>query len=172
MKLVLGLFVFSFILPITADAYQTTDQTATRLTNDTVLYTITYRFGFLNRELYMPIIAGRGVQIENNLPYAGFDVVDTEDTAVTSGVANGIILTKGKDVEIRDNQYYLPAGKVAEFTLLVFATIPPATQTNERELSLLMTHLPFTMIKDETESVRARLNPSELQYYRTPAVAF
>jgi hypothetical protein len=38
-------------------------------------------------------------------------------------------------------------------------------------LSLLVTRLPFTMVKDG-EVIPAYLNPSELQYYRTPKIDF
>lgn len=168
LKLAGWLLVFSFSLPLTADAYTTTSQTAVRITDDTVLYTITYRFGFLNRDLYMPIIAKRGVQIEDKSPLAGFSVVDKKDAVIAAGTVNGIVLTSSKDVEMKENQYFLPAGKVAEFTLVTLATIPLSAETSGKELSLLVTHLPFIMVTPEGQHVQARLNPSELQYYRTP----
>jgi hypothetical protein len=37
------------------------------------------------------------------------------------------------------------------------------------DLSLLVTNLPFDMKAKDAE-VAAQLNPSELQYYRTPAI--
>jgi len=170
LKLAGCLLVFSFCLPFTTDAYFTTNQTATRITDDTVLYTITYRFGFLNRDLYMPIVAKRGVQIEEKSPLAGFSVVDKEDVLVTNGTVNGIVLTSSKDIEIKDNQYFLPAGKVAEFTLVSLATIPRSTETAGKELSLSVTHLPFVMVTPEGQRVQARLTANELQHYRTPSI--
>lgn len=170
LKLAGWLLVFSFCLPLTTFAYTTTNQTATRITNDTVLYTITYRFGFLNRDLYMPIIASRATPTEKTSPLAAFSVVDKENAVVTTGTVNGIVLTSNTTVEIKDNQYFLPAGQAADFTLVALANIPHTAETQGKELSLLVTHLPFTMITSDKKHIAAQLNPSELQYYRTPGV--
>lgn len=167
LKLALGLFVFSCVIsPVAAEAYFTTAQSATKLTDDTSLYTVTYKFGFLNRELYMPITAVRGLATSSPAFSVGYDLLTPTNTVVTSGFALGIVLTDDEDVEIRDNAYYLPEGRSAEFTLMTVVRTTPGAQEGT---SLLMTHLPFTMIKGD-EVIKARLNPSELQYYRTPAV--
>jgi hypothetical protein len=169
MKLYIGALMMLALLPNTSLAYFTTAQSATRITTDTILYTVTYKFGFTSRELYMPIIAKRGVEAPTSSPLAGYQIMNDDETVVTTGLSNGIVLTKSKDVKIKNNQYYLPKGKTAEFTLVTLLTIPSEQQTNDLDLSLLVTNLPFTTIQDGA-SIPAHLNPSELQYYRTPAV--
>lgn len=170
MKLAVLLIVFSILVPHASQAYFTTAQSATRITEDTILYTVTYKFGFAKRELYMPIVATRGLVEDHATPHTGFNLVTDSDEVVTTGTANGIVLSSDEDVEIRDNQYYVPAGETAAFTLVTLLTIP-ADQQGDEDLSVLVTNLPFTMVKEGTP-IPAHLNPSELQYYRTPAVGF
>lgn len=171
MKLYAGSFAILFLLPITSSAYFTTAQNATRLTADTVLYAVTYEFGFAERELYMPIMAVRGLEAPTTSPFAGYQIMDSDETVSDIGVTSSLVLSKDEDVQIKDNQYYLPEGKSAKFTLITLLTIPPEQKTEDLDLSLLVTNLPFTMIKDDTV-IPAHLNPSELQYYRTPEIDF
>jgi hypothetical protein len=171
MKLQIGALMMLALLPNTSLAYFTTAQSATRITTDTILYTVSYKFGFTSRELYMPIIAKRGVEAPTTSPLAGYQIMNDDETVVTTGLSNSIVLTRSKDVKIKNNQYYLPKGKAAEFTLVTLLTIPSEQQTNDLNLSLLVTNLPFTMVQDGA-SIPTHLNPSELQYYRTPAISF
>lgn len=167
MKLALGLFVFScFIIPVSSEAYFSTTQTATKINEHTTLFTVTYKFGFLNRELYMPIIAERNLGTTSSRFSVGYTLLDTEEAIVNAGSATSIVLTTDEDVVIKDTRYYLPQGKSAEFTLVTLVTTPTEVTT---DASLLVSHLPFIMVK-EGEEIPARLNPSEMQYYRTPTV--
>ncbi|KXJ98177.1 MAG: hypothetical protein UZ19_OD1000776 [Parcubacteria bacterium OLB19] len=50
--LIISLFAMALVLPQDASAYETTEQAAVRINDNTVLYTITYKFGFLNRETF------------------------------------------------------------------------------------------------------------------------
>lgn len=169
---VAGLLFAFFILLLPADskAYFTTAQSATKLTEDTIMYTISYDFGFADRELYMPIMAKRTNDSEPKQYLAEYSILNGDDEVVTAGVSNALVLTKSKDVEVKNGQYYLEPGENATFTLVAFLTIPKEQQVSEK-LSLLMTQLPFTMIKNDDSVVNAHLNPSELQYYRTPEVS-
>ena len=119
----------------------------------------------------MPIVAKRGIEAPTDSPLAGYQIVNEDETVVNTGLSNGIVLTQNKEVKIKNNQYYLPKGETAEFTLVTLLTIPPEQQANDLDLSLLVTNLPFTMVQDGA-SIPAHLNPSELQYYRTPAINF
>ncbi len=167
MKLVLGLFVFSFLItPAASEAYFSTAQSATKITVDTTLFTITYKFGFLNRELYMPIVTERGLQATSTKFSVGYDLLSEDDETLNAGSATAIVLSGDKDIEIKNGRYYLPQGKSAEFTFVALVNTP-ANET--ADASLLVTHLPFIMVKED-EEIAARLNPSELQYYRTPEV--
>lgn len=156
-----------FCLPLASQAYFTTDQTAVQITADTALYTITYKFGFSDRAVYMPLFADRGIAANESTFVGGFSVL-SDETPTDSGTANGIILTDSPAVEIKDNQYYLPAGKTASFTLVTLVTMTEAMD----DVTVLMTNLPFTMINADDLVIPAHLNPSELRYYVTPTLDF
>lgn len=170
MKLFVGIFAITLLIPGTTMAYFTTDQTATRLNAETVLYTVTYEFGFPSRELYMPIGAVRDDASTTSSPYLKYSILDTEDNPITTGNSAALVFSNDEDVQIKDNQYFLAAGKSAKFTLVTILNIPVEEQLNASNQSLLVTSLPFTMINDGTP-IPAHLNPSELQYYRTPAIS-
>jgi len=168
-KLYIGTLAVLLLLPNLSLAYFTTAQSATRLSDDTILYTVTYQFGFAGRELYMPIMAKRGLEASSTSPYIGYTIMNNDGTVSTIGATNSIVLSRDEDVQIKNNQYYLPLRKSAEFTLITLLTVPAELQKDDLDLSLLVTNLPFTMVKDGTP-IPAHLNPSELQYYRTPAI--
>ena len=171
-----------FVVPSVSQAYSTTAQSAIDLGNNKALFTITYKFGFLNREAYLPILASRNKNFEASGPNAGYAVLfngKTEAKAASStmqtndvnlklnysilpGKAKAIVLS---DAQIKDGRYFLPKGKSGTFTLV--AIVDMSTIANKDDMSLLMTSLPFTMI-DNGKRMEAQLNPSELQYYKTP----
>lgn len=177
------LFV-AFLTPSVSQAYLTTAQSAVDLGNNTVLFTVTYKFGFLNREVYMPIAAKRNKEFTDKGTDAGYSILfngQNEAQATTSklnnddvsvslnysilpGKARAIVLS---NAEIKEGRYYLPKGKSGTFTLV--ALVDMSKSENKDDISLLMTSLPFTMI-DDKKRIEAKLNPSELQYYITPEI--
>ena len=181
----LTILMAASFLPVTTNAYSTSGQTATDLGNGQALFTVTYKFGFLNRDVYMPILANRNKKSTEKGTNAGFSILfdgKTEGTATTStvtssdaslklnytvlpGKAKAIVLS---DAEIKDGRYYLPKGKSGEFTLI--ALVDMSKVSNKEKVSLLMTALPFTMV-DKGKQIEATLNPSELQYYKTPEIS-
>lgn len=167
LKLAGLLFVFSALAPQATNAYFTTDQTATKLDAHSVLFTITYKFGFAEREVYLPIVTERDLSAHNPSLQAGFSILDDREVSLL-GSASTIILS---NAEIENGRYYVPPGETASFTLLSVATFTDTELADQPKLSLLMTHLPFTMITTEDVTIPAQLNPSELQYYVTPEVA-
>lgn len=161
-KLFACLALLAFVcIPSVSEAYFTTEQSVTTINEQTAIYAITYKFGFENREVYMPIFAQRGIQAGEDRILAGYDLLSNGEKT-EAGFANGIILTKDANVQVKDGRYYLPAGQAASFTLYVIAA-PTVGH------SLLMTNLPFEMIKGGAH-IPAYLNPSELQYYQTPEI--
>lgn len=165
LKLYAGFICLALLLPSTSQAYFTTNQSAFRLNDNTVLFTVSYGFGLKDRDLLMPIYTERGAMDEksNHLKYS----ILNNDEVIESGKSVGVVLTKDEDVEVVNGQYFIPANKSAEFTMISLLTIDE-TFTDE-DLSLLVTHLPFTMVVDSV-SYPNKLNPSELQYYKTPSV--
>ncbi len=179
-----GLLLGSFLVPNVTQAYLTTSQSAVAVGKDTVLFTVTYKFGFLNRDVYMPILANRNREFTDTGTNAGYSILFDGKTAVTAssalatvedanvklnytilpGKAKAIVLS---EAEIKDGRYFLPKGKTGTFTLVALVDMSKSTIKND--VSLLMTSLPFTMV-DKGKKIEARLNPSELQYYKTSEV--
>lgn len=166
-KLATSLFILAFLMPHTSQAYFTTKQNATKINDETVLFSISYAFGFNDRELYMPIMAVRNSSTTKQ-SIVNYTILDDQDTVFPTGVANSIILTDLSKAEVRGNQYYLEPGEAATFTLYTLLNTTDSINS-KNDLSLLVTHLPFTTIKNE-KILNQQLNPSELQYYRTPEV--
>lgn len=163
--LVISLFFVALVLPQNSSAYETTKQSATLLNDNTILYTITYRFGFLNREVYMPIGAVRGLENGTSSPYVGYDIL-TNGQATTSGKVGALVLGAA---DIKNNQYFLPEGKVADFTLVAILNLPKDGSLDKKNTVLKMDHLPFIMVKDK-EAGRTFLNEREMKPYITPTV--
>lgn len=161
--LVFGLFIISLFLPQASFAYETTKQSALRINDNTVLYTITYRFGFLNREVYMPIGAVRGLANASTSPYLGYDILDN-GKATSTGKTSALVLSKAS---IKNNQYFLPEGKVADFTLVTIVTLPKEMSEEGKNMALKVNHLPFIMVKDKSAG-RTYLNERELEPYISP----
>ncbi len=179
------LLLGALIAPNATHAYKTTAQTAVDLGNGTALFTVSYTFGFLNREVYMPIMADRNKDFDDKGTDAGYSILfngtneaKATTSILTSNTANAslnytVLPGKSKaivvsDAEIKDGRYYLPKGKSGTFTMVALVDLSKTTQKDD--VSLLMTSLPFTMI-DNKKRIEARLNPTELQYYKTPEVS-
>ena len=161
-----GFMVFIGVLmaALPANAYVTTKQSARVLNDTTALFTITYRFGFSNRELYIPVSAVR-VASSTARDSVGYSIIDTHKDILATGSTTALVLSTAT---IKDGMYHLPKGKATDFTLVTLLTIP-AGMTPEK-YALQATSLPFDMIAD-SKTIKGQLNPSELQYYVTPAIA-
>ena len=170
-KLKLAALLFAFYAlwtPQSSEAYFTTDQQAYKLTDTTALFTITYRFGLEKRDVYMPIGALRDSADADALILT-YQLL-SDNKPIDNSIINGLVLTKDTNVTIINNTYHVPAGSSATFTLYVLPTLTDTAATND-DLSVLVTQLPFVMKTDEL-TIDAHLNPSELQYYHTPAITF
>lgn len=167
MNLNILLFVALLAVPQLSFAYFTTAQDAVQINNNTLLYTVTYKFGLPTSDLRMPIGAVRGLQFGDASPYVGYVLLRDGEMEVASGTTSGLVLSSAKVV---DNEYFVPKGEVATFTLVTLVKVSDdfvTADVKDYDLSLLVTSLPFTIIKGEAK-VSAQLNPSELQYYVTP----
>ena len=164
MKLAVGLFVLAVLVPAPASAYLTTDQAAVKLGDSVGLFTVTYSFGHGDRDMLLPIMA---VEEAETAGQVGYVFLDDDDEVLSEQSAVGIVLTGDETVTVENGQYRIPAGERAAFTLLVLLEAG-ATQP---DTSLLVSHLPFTMVIDG-RSIENQLNDSELQYYRTPELSF
>ncbi len=172
--IVLGLVVCGGLVlaPSATLAYFTTDQSAIQLNENTMLYTVTYRFGMENNGLAMPAGAVRLTDSASTTsPYVGYEVMVDDTLMPTLGQSAAFVFSSSP---IADAEYVVAEGTDAVFVLAVLLTITPeeiATLGNDPDLSIQVTSLPFTIVSDDGERAN-RLNPSELQYYRTPAIDF
>jgi len=143
-----------------ANAYFTTAQTAISATEQTALYTITYRFGLKNDDLYMPIIATRGLSHGSNQYALGYEILEESKAPTTTGISAGIVLSNAK---IENGMYKVPKGRSASFTLFVIYSVEKLEE--ETDYALHVQELPF-YVGDNKDA--RKLNPSELQYYVSP----
>lgn len=159
-----GLVVTAGLLGVAtpSQAYLTTGQTATTYSSTTALYTITYRFGFLNREAYLPIATTRDLQFGTTSDDLGYTLLTRSGSSTSVGKLTALVLS---NATIKNGRYYLPAGKSGTFTLVAALTLPNGMAASD--YALRVSSLPFVMI-DDKKTYRAQLNPSELQYYTTP----
>lgn len=162
-KIHLGILtaVFALILisPQNSQAASTSAQTAVRLTDSHVLFTITYDIGFLNRATYAPIIANTGLT-QNEVSYS-ITAADGNKMYVPSAA----FITATHAV-VENNYYKLAYGKKSDFTLAVIATIPKS----ETEYSLTVTKMPFILINKDNSTRLSEYTPTNLANYKTPGV--
>ncbi len=149
-----------FVLPSSTSAFEVTDTSAVRLTPNHTLLTVTYQFGFLNRELYMPIFAHR--TSERRGTSVGYTITNRDGDVITSGSAAAIVLG---DAEIRNREYYVPKGRNGNFTLTALVYTPSITE----DFKLTVTRLPFRLI-DGDISVSAAVTAEQLAGYQTDLI--
>lgn len=145
----------------TTEAYFTTRQTVRTFNSDTELFTITYHFGAMDRDFYLPVTALRDTLGSTN-KNLGFTIPDSSGTTTTIGTTTALVLSHA---EIKDGRYFVPAGTSTNFTLAVVWHRP--SHTSAVSYRLLVTSLPFTMNIHGT-SYENQLNPIELKRYITP----
>lgn len=150
----LGILLFS----TPASAYEMTDATATKLTDRSSLFTISYRFGFLNREAELPMMTSRDGQKGT---IVGYSLVDKDGKVVQTGEAPGVVLSKAS--LNKDRGYEISRGKNADFTLVVITRDVPMTN----DLRLVVNHLPFFMIEGGL-GIGASVPKDTLTSYQTP----
>jgi hypothetical protein len=157
------------VLPGSAAAYFTTSQNAVALSKNVFLYAISYDFGTPKYDLTLPINALPNRLLSNDAFAVGYETIDSEGETARLGQTVGIVLSNAKVV---NNQYFVPKGYAASFTLVVLVQATDAEVAAydvEQNLALQVTRLPFLMTNENQEIV-AGLNSSELQYYQTPSL--
>ncbi len=154
-----ALFALVLISPQSTNAASTSAQSAVRLTDSHVLFTITYDIGFLNRATYAPLMANTG-KIGNEVSYS-ITAANGNKMYVPSA---GFITAKNAVVE--NNFYRLEYGKKSDFTLAVIAEIPKS----ETDYTLTITKMPFILINKDNSTRISEYTPTQLAAYKTPGV--
>lgn len=149
-------------LPGHAAAYNTTNQSATALTDNIGLFTIEFQLGTQKYDTYVPIFAKRDLPHDSNAGLLGYEFLTNSEEPTTVGESAAIVLSSAP---IKDGMYYLPAGSGAVLTLITFLNVPE--EVPEQDVALHVTELPFYFGDDQQPQ---RLNVSELKRYITPEV--
>lgn len=151
--------------PFSSQAYFTTAQSAAAISHQSGVFEIEYAFGLNDADIRMPVLAAWHLSHESSAREVGFDLLKDNDYAARDGQAVGIVLA---NAPIENGMYRIEKGAAKKMTLMVFYTAPK--KTDAATYALEVTRLPFYVEKaDGTWDARA-LNPSELQYYMTPAI--
>ena len=157
------LFLVAFIASANqSEAYFTTKQSATKMTETTTLYTVTYKFGNFKYDTYLPVATHRNLDHNESFNRVGYSVRDSAEQKEQTGDTAAIVFS---NLEIKNGMYYLPKNKATEFTLTAFFRTD--SQTEKDDYYLQVDNLPFPTLIGESLQNRS-LNPSELQYYKTP----
>jgi hypothetical protein len=145
-----------------AQAYLSNAQSAHTFNATTTLFAIAYSFGSASKDLDLPVLTGRDIPATRN-DILGYTLLDKSGTTVTTGTMRGIVVS---NAPIVNGRYHVAAGKAATFTFITFLTTPVTKTPSSYQVRV--TSLPFT-ITDHGKAYENHLNPSELQYYTTPA---
>ena len=132
-------------IPTQSEAYEVTDRKITRFNDTTTMYTISFKFGFLNADLWMPLAASR-----------------TSSKAMNGNMTTSVILGTNP---IEDNKYYVPKGENAEFTLLVLEE----HKVGESKNSVTVNKLPITIQKEGKKKELWTLEGEELKGFSVTA---
>ncbi len=142
-------FIF-FILPAQSQAYGVTNTSVTKLSETTTMYTISYEFGFLNADFWMPIAASQNTDGKQ----VGYKVGGAK--------ANAIVLSTA---DIDGNMYFVPKGKKATFTLLVLEET--SSQTSSASRSVDISSLPHFIQPEGKERTLRNLSAEDLKSFST-----
>ena len=162
-KFSFGIFALLAVLvlsPLTSHAYGTSEQTAVRLSDTHVLFTITYKLGFLNRESSLPIIANTGFDKD-----ISFVITDQNNSQITANTHSIILRDKA---ELKNKRYFLPEGKNSNFTLVAVAEIPKSDTDTTHQLKII--NLPFITIDDDKVAKLGKVDENTLTEFQTPFV--
>ena len=153
------------VSPAVADAYFTTSQTAVPLNERAAMFLIEYSFGLPDHDLYMPVIAQRGLEWESTQKKLGYTFAENESHVHEHGTAAALVVS---DAPIVNGMYKIEKGTAKTMTLLAFLITNP--QQHEEDYALQVTRLPYYVDKGAGELEALQLNPSELQYYVTKEI--
>lgn len=130
--------------PSQSQAYEVTDRSMLRLSDTLTMYTLSFEFGFLNADAWMPLAASR-----------------TSDTAMNGNQTQSVILSTAK---LEGTKYYVPMKKNENFTLLVLEQ----HAVGESKNSIDVEKLPITIQKEGEGKKLWTLQGEELKDFTVP----
>ena len=162
--------VMCVLFPSFAQAEQIMEQSAVRLNDDIVLYTVTFDFGFLNADVWMPVGAVRNSTMIGKPPVLGYSFYNESKEAVEEGNSYSVVLS---DAPLIDGAYFIPERTRATFTLLTLLQLPRGNDMAEQDISLQVTSLPHIIKRaSEDDTFIRQLSKVDLEAYHTETVSF
>ena len=142
-----------------ASAYNPTNTTAKRITDNVALFTITVPLASSNRSVAVPV---HGTTAENpDASQFAFDIF-SDTSGVFVDAAAGIIVS---DATIVDNEYVLEPGEATTLTIVMLALASPSAEP--QQLRAQVNNFPiFFCVERES----AQLTKYELGNYVTPKI--
>jgi len=167
-SIVVALAGAALAMPQATSAYSTTAQSVTKLTDNTFLFQVTYRFNFLNRDMRTPVLATRGSAMIPAAQHLQYSLRDAAGAVLTTGASAAIVLS---DAVVQDKQYFVPERTPTHFTLFSIVQLSAAEVAAGGESSLQIDQLPFTLIADDVE-IAATVPAEDIGTHRTPAITW
>jgi len=161
MVIVAGMFS-----PATSLAYTSTAQHAERVSDTHVLFSITFKAGFLNRAAEVPFFA-IPESTESNVFALRYKIHNEEDKSNPNIKTQGFILPKAHTAFNASGQYSLPYGRDAYFVLYVIAEIP---KNSTEKYALSVTSLPFLATDTDGSHSLISVDSGTLKDYKTPSI--
>jgi hypothetical protein len=150
------------LVPGVSLAFKVTDAQAYRLDAHTALFTLSYEYGFLNADLWMPMQAGeRGGEKDFRVRY---ELTDGEgDTLLTTNA--GVVLSSETLERFNDtHRYYVPRSERGNFMLI--ALVNSATPLEEGA-TLTVSALPFIIDREGNKKEPQYTDSSVLENFTT-----
>lgn len=160
----LGLFLFTVVLggATHAFAYESGLKTAQKLSPIHQLYSISFTWGFEDRDLLIPVLAKRGLAYDEASTTVGYELESEGGLRVKTGTTTAFVIA---NLPIENGFYRLAAGETATFRLLALHEAASSTQ----KLKLKASALPFNL-ETKGKVSKTYLHPHELTKYVTDAI--
>jgi hypothetical protein len=146
---------------MSAEAYGVLDESAVRLDASRVLYVMTFEFGFLNAETYMPMNTFRTGRPGNASTSIQYSLVSEDGTVFDEGITRAVVLSS---TALREGEYFSPYGKKATFTLLALIDMGERAGENVR---VDIDSIPLTIVRKNSTRESMFLSGEELKGFET-----
>ncbi len=160
--IVLGVLTVLLATAQPAAAYRSFEQTATKVNDTTILFTITFGFGTRTNEFFIPATTNRSTPYLSQEDIVGYEILHNGATS-TAGVSHSIVLA---DLSVTDGEYLIPEASTGLFTFVSLVQFDePLADTDEYTLQI--TSLPHYVGEDRD---RRFVNEYELATFITPRI--
>ncbi len=153
-----------FAFPSDGHAFKVLDESTYRLDAHTALFTITYEFGFLNADLWMPMGAREGGTASDF--HVTYEITDASGAPIQTTNA-GVVLSGTTLEENGDDEYRYAVSKADRATFMLIGLVTSQSPL-PRGATLKVTSLPFVLLKDgESKPTGQVVDQSVLSEYKT-----